>query len=138
MRAYSLVDRGNQLAVQIVALAKYHAGLESGAIIGEGRNAVDPVAGRRRLQGHFGDDAVGSPGVVDVVDLRADVDDFLGEHGLTRADIDAWICHPGGPKVLAALQDALELGPDDLALTWDSLRSVGNLSSASVLFGWEA
>jgi alkylresorcinol/alkylpyrone synthase len=65
--------------------------------------------------------------------LRADVDAFLGEHALARADIASWVCHPGGPKVLAAMEAALEAPPDALALTWKSLREVGNLSSTSVL-----
>jgi alkylresorcinol/alkylpyrone synthase len=65
--------------------------------------------------------------------LRPDVDSFLGDHGLSRADISTWICHPGGPKVLTAMQEALELPEDALDLTWRSLREVGNLSSTSVL-----
>ena len=36
--------------------------------------------------------------------LRDDVDEFLADHGLTRADIGWWVCHPGGPKVIEALQ----------------------------------
>jgi alkylresorcinol/alkylpyrone synthase len=65
--------------------------------------------------------------------LREDVDGFLADHGLTREDVGWWVCHPGGPKVIEALQTALEVSPDALALTWDSLARVGNLSSASVL-----
>lgn len=65
--------------------------------------------------------------------LRRDVDAFLAEHGLTRADIASWVCHPGGPKVLEAMQEALELPEGALDVTWDSLRRVGNLSSTSVL-----
>lgn len=65
--------------------------------------------------------------------LRGDVDGFLAEHGLTRADIGWWVCHPGGPKVIEALQSALEVPREALQLTWDSLARVGNLSSASVL-----
>jgi alkylresorcinol/alkylpyrone synthase len=65
--------------------------------------------------------------------LRADVDAFLAEQGLTRADIASWVCHPGGPKVLEAMEESLELPPDALAVTWKSLREVGNLSSTSVL-----
>jgi alkylresorcinol/alkylpyrone synthase len=67
-----------------------------------------------------------------------DVDRFLADHGRTRADIAAWVAHPGGPKVLAAVRDALELEDSDLALAWESLANVGNLSSASVLFILEA
>jgi alkylresorcinol/alkylpyrone synthase len=62
-----------------------------------------------------------------------DVDAFLGAHGLCRGDVACWISHPGGPKVLEALQAALELPDGALAGSWRSLAEVGNLSSASVL-----
>lgn len=65
--------------------------------------------------------------------LRPDVDAFLAEHGLTCAEIASWVCHPGGPKVLEAMQDSLGLTNGALDLTWRSLREVGNLSSTSVL-----
>ncbi len=65
--------------------------------------------------------------------LAGDVDSFLGANKLTRGDIDTWICHPGGPKVLSAMQETLELPDDALAVTWDSMRQRGNLSSTSVM-----
>ncbi len=65
--------------------------------------------------------------------LREDVDGFLAEHGLTRKDISSWIIHTGGPKVLEAVQATLELPDGALDLSWECLRRVGNLSSASVL-----
>jgi alkylresorcinol/alkylpyrone synthase len=65
--------------------------------------------------------------------LAHDVDAFLAMHGLTRADIGSYVCHPGGPHVLLAVQQSLGLSDDALAVTWESLRRVGNLSSASVL-----
>jgi len=65
--------------------------------------------------------------------LRPDVDAFLTDQGLTRADIASWVCHPGGPKVLEAMQESLELPEGALDVTWRSLREVGNLSSTSVL-----
>lgn len=74
--------------------------------------------------------------VPEVVEARvgADVDAFLGAHGLGRADVRHWIAHTGGPKVLEALQKGLALPEAALARSWASLREVGNLSSASVLF----
>lgn len=66
--------------------------------------------------------------------LRADVDPFLAEHGLRREDIAAWIAHPGGPKVIDAVAEALEIPAADAEIARRSLREVGNLSSASVLF----
>ena len=65
--------------------------------------------------------------------VRHDVDTFLSSHGLSRDDISVWVAHPGGPKVLQAFQQALELSDDDLALAWKTLHEVGNLSSTSVL-----
>jgi alkylresorcinol/alkylpyrone synthase len=66
--------------------------------------------------------------------VRADVDGFLTDHGLDRARVQHWIAHTGGPKVLRALEIALDLPPAALARSWRSLAQVGNLSSASVLF----
>jgi alkylresorcinol/alkylpyrone synthase len=65
--------------------------------------------------------------------IRHDVERFLSEQGIGREQITRYVCHPGGPKVLEAFQKALELRPEALALTWDTLQRIGNLSSASVL-----
>jgi alkylresorcinol/alkylpyrone synthase len=62
-----------------------------------------------------------------------DVRLFLHDHGLAPADIEWHVAHPGGPKVLEALQDALGVEREALQVTWDSLARIGNLSSASVL-----
>jgi alkylresorcinol/alkylpyrone synthase len=69
--------------------------------------------------------------------LGTDVDEFLADVGLTRADVEWWVCHPGGPKVLEAIEDALDLPRSAVQLTWDSLARIGNLSSASVLHVFE-
>lgn len=76
-----------------------------------------------------------SPDVPTVVreNLGRDVDAFLATHGLTRADIGSWIMHTGGPKVLEATADSLGLDRAALEVSWEALRRVGNLSSASVL-----
>jgi alkylresorcinol/alkylpyrone synthase len=52
---------------------------------------------------------------------------------LARGDVGSWVCHPGGPKVLEAMEESLELPEGALDVTWRSLREVGNLSSTSVL-----
>ena len=76
-----------------------------------------------------------SPDVPTVVraNLGRDVDVFLAQHGMTRDQVHSWIMHPGGPKVLEAVADALDLHNGELELSWEALRRVGNLSSASVL-----
>ena len=77
-----------------------------------------------------------SPQVPQLVRERArgDVDAFLAANGLSREEVRHWICHSGGPRVLEAFEEALELPREALRRTWDSLQEVGNLSSASVLF----
>jgi alkylresorcinol/alkylpyrone synthase len=65
--------------------------------------------------------------------LADDVEQLLSLHELKTTDVARWICHPGGPKVIDAIQAALDLDQDDLAMTWQSLNRIGNLSSASVL-----
>ena len=76
-----------------------------------------------------------SPDVPKVIreNLGGDVDTFLAEAGIKRSNIASWIIHTGGPKVLEAVEDSLDLAPDALKLSWECLKQVGNLSSASVL-----
>jgi len=65
--------------------------------------------------------------------LGHDLDAFLSDHGYERKDISSWVLHTGGPKVLEATAAALDLHNGQLSASWDCLRKVGNLSSASVL-----
>lgn len=76
-----------------------------------------------------------SPEVPDMVlkHLGEDVDAFLAEQGFKRSDIQSWIMHTGGPKVLEATETALGLTSKDLEASWNCLRKVGNISSTSVL-----
>jgi len=72
------------------------------------------------------------PELVDTY-LGEDVRQLLSAHELKIEDVSRWISHPGGPKVLEAVQSTLGLDADALALTWQSLNRVGNMSSVSVL-----
>ena len=65
--------------------------------------------------------------------LRPHVDAFLAEHGLGISDVGRWLCHPGGPRVVDAIEEGLGLEQGRLDDTRDLLRRVGNVSSASVL-----
>jgi alkylresorcinol/alkylpyrone synthase len=73
--------------------------------------------------------------VSDTIDanIAADVDGLLADHAVGRADVSAWVAHPGGPRVLEAFERGLALTRGDLAASWKSLDAVGNLSSSSVL-----
>jgi alkylresorcinol/alkylpyrone synthase len=65
--------------------------------------------------------------------LGRDVDAFLADNGHKRSELKSFVLHTGGPKVLDASADALGLHNGQLDASWDCLRKVGNLSSASVL-----
>lgn len=66
------------------------------------------------------------------------LDTVLGDAGLTRADIAAWIMHAGGRDVLIALQNRLNITAEDLRYSADMLRLYGNMSSAFVYFVLQA
>jgi alkylresorcinol/alkylpyrone synthase len=85
--------------------------------------------------GSDGIQPVMSPELTNVIDryLADDVSKFLTTHELTKADIGAWVTHPGGPKVINTIAKTLELPPEAHELTWRSLGEIANLSSASVL-----
>ncbi|MEM1041940.1 MAG: 3-oxoacyl-[acyl-carrier-protein] synthase III C-terminal domain-containing protein [Bacteroidota bacterium] len=65
--------------------------------------------------------------------LSDEIARFLGDHGLAVGDVGRWLCHPGGPKVIEALEDGLGLNGTTLERSRDVLREVGNVSSVSAL-----
>jgi alkylresorcinol/alkylpyrone synthase len=65
--------------------------------------------------------------------LRPVVESFLAERQLSLGDISHWIVHPGGPKVIQAMTEGLDLPVAALQLSRESLAQIGNVSSASVL-----
>ncbi|SDH00672.1 isopalmitoylresorcinol synthase [Leifsonia sp. 98AMF] len=76
-----------------------------------------------------------SAGVPEVIErnFAGDARGILAAHDLEVSDVGAWAAHPGGPKVLEAFSQALDLPDGALDASWRSLANVGNLSSAAVL-----
>jgi alkylresorcinol/alkylpyrone synthase len=126
-------------AVALVAAGAWAAG---------GQRATGPqvIASRSEVYPDSGDTLgwrLGSDGfrivltaeLADVVERRlADsVTSFLAAHGLTADDIKNWVCHPGGPRVIDAVQKSLELPDSAVEASRRSLAEAGNMSSASVL-----
>ena len=66
--------------------------------------------------------------------MRDATDDFLDSVGLCLADIDDLVCHPGGAKVLDALEGAFDLPNGKLAVSREILHKYGNMSAATVMF----
>jgi alkylresorcinol/alkylpyrone synthase len=60
--------------------------------------------------------------------------EFLSRHRLALGDIDRFVCHPGGAKVVAALEGAFGLAPGSLIDAWGVLRDYGNMSATTVMF----
>jgi len=58
---------------------------------------------------------------------------FLSDHRLAPSQITHWVGHPGGPAVINAIEDGLNLARGTLDASRRTLARVGNLSSASVL-----
>jgi alkylresorcinol/alkylpyrone synthase len=66
--------------------------------------------------------------------LRGVIDAFLADAGMQRADIDVYLSHPGGTKVLDALESAFGLAPNTLVDSRAVLRDFGNMSAVTLLF----
>ncbi len=62
------------------------------------------------------------------------VDGFLARQGLGRKDLAGTLCHPGGAKVLDALEEVFGLAPGAMTHARTVLRDYGNMSGATVLF----
>jgi alkylresorcinol/alkylpyrone synthase len=62
------------------------------------------------------------------------VGQILAKLGLDRSQIDRFICHPGGAKVIAGLETSLKLQPGSLDHERSVLRDYGNMSAPTVLF----
>ncbi|MER5383141.1 3-oxoacyl-[acyl-carrier-protein] synthase III C-terminal domain-containing protein [Streptomyces sp. NPDC002688] len=124
-------------AAAVVACGARRTGEVDGPTIVDTRSRLYPDTGG--IMGwdikNSGFQVVLDPEIPDVVRryLADDVQGFLGDHGLKPKDVTAWVCHPGGPKVLEAVTESLELPDGALDVTWRHLADVGNLSSSSVL-----
>jgi predicted naringenin-chalcone synthase len=66
--------------------------------------------------------------------LRPWLAEWLGQHGLTVLGVASWAIHPGGPRILAAIEKALDLPRSATAVSRAVLAECGNMSSPTVLF----
>lgn len=66
--------------------------------------------------------------------LKPKLTKWLKQNGLNLAHINGWAVHPGGTRILDAVQESLDLGNTDLEFSRSILREHGNMSSATLLF----
>jgi predicted naringenin-chalcone synthase len=67
-------------------------------------------------------------------DFHSIADHALEEENIKRKDISHWCIHPGGKRILEAIQHSLQLDADELRSSYEVLKEFGNLSSATILF----
>lgn len=68
------------------------------------------------------------------VGLRKAIDPLLAKHDLATDKIARWIVHPGGPKIIQAVEDEFALPDAALQPSRDALAKIGNISSPTVLY----
>jgi alkylresorcinol/alkylpyrone synthase len=85
---------------------------------------------------HDGFGIVISPQIPTLVErkLAPALDGFLMKHGLSLADFDGFLIHPGGRKVLEMAQAVLGVSDRDVSHSWQVLRDYGNMSAGTALF----
>lgn len=146
------IQHGDDSTANLVASGLFGDGGAAVVMVGE----AHPAAGRRpgprvvdaatRLYpgtadqlgwrvGGSGFRIVLAPGLPAVIEqnLADDVRALLEPHDLKARDVGTWVVHAGGPRIVDAVRDALDLDDDAVAPTRDALARTGNLSSASVL-----
>ena len=66
--------------------------------------------------------------------VPAVADSFLADNGLHRADIDHWIVHPGGRRIISNVASALGLSDDDVECSWRTLADHGNVGTPAIMY----
>ncbi|QIL02008.1 type III polyketide synthase [Sphingomonas sinipercae] len=131
----------------VVATALFGDGAAAAVVSTEGQGLARIVGAGEKLwpdtQRIMGWD-VEDPGLAVVFDraippfiakeLAAAIDEILASMGRSRGDIDRLCSHPGGAKVIDAIESALELAEGALELEREVLRDFGNMSAPTVLF----
>lgn len=131
----------------IVATAIFGDGAAA-AVVGTGESGIATIAGAGEKMWPDTLNIMGwrveDPGLAVIFDraippfveaeLAGAVDGILADMGCRRGDIDRFCCHPGGVKVIDAIESALELSVGTLDLERDVLNDCGNMSAPTVLF----
>jgi predicted naringenin-chalcone synthase len=73
------------------------------------------------------------PGLI-AAHLKPWLESWLAESGLSPADVRSWAVHPGGPKIVSAVEESLGLSAEALAPSRAVFAEYGNMSSPTVLF----
>jgi predicted naringenin-chalcone synthase len=96
----------------------------------------DSIDAIRWRIGEHGFEMSVSPRVPELIveHLRPWMVQWLGDNSLTIDDIRSWVIHPGGPRIVSAVEESLQLRSDAAAISRQVLAQYGNMSSPTVLF----
>lgn len=135
--ANSLFSDGSAAVVFRQSLDSYSSERKQIRLTGSGSYLIPNTLDA--MQWHIGDNGFTMHLSSTVPDLvSASLSDWiitwLRENGLSIKDIGGWAIHPGGPRLLTAVQDALSLSDEQMAPSFAILREFGNMSSPTVLF----
>ena len=73
------------------------------------------------------------PGLIES-NLRPWMDSWLASHGLCIEQVGSWAIHPGGTRIISAVERSLTIDPATSAASREVLAAYGNMSSPTVLF----
>jgi alkylresorcinol/alkylpyrone synthase len=130
----------------IVATALFGDGAAAALLSTEGEGAALVAAGEHTWPGSLdvmgwevADDGLRATFSRDIPKLvnsklQDATSEFLARYGLAIDEIDRFICHPGGTKVIAALEEAFGLARGALVEARTVLRDYGNMSATTVMF----
>jgi alkylresorcinol/alkylpyrone synthase len=142
------LQRDDETMANFVATGLFGDGAAAVVLVGDNRSEPGPRIVDTRSSffpdtrdvigwniGSTGFEIVLTAGVAEVIERHfpVEVAAFLADHGLTIGDVEAWVAHPGGPRVLDAFASSLALPRGRFDTSWATLDRVGNLSSAAVL-----
>ena len=65
--------------------------------------------------------------------IKEPIENLLAEAEQQLSDVDYFICHAGGPKVMETFQEVFELSDNALDITMETFRNYGNQSAVSVI-----
>ncbi len=73
------------------------------------------------------------PGLI-AAHLKPWIESWISDNRMSLADVRSWAVHPGGPKIVSAVGEALGLSAEALAPSRGVFAEYGNMSSPTVLF----
>lgn len=126
-------------AAAVIGVGRGHAAAANGGwwIIAQASEVL-PDSDREMgwLIGDSGFEMTLSPRVPGLIagQLRPAVEEMLARAGIAAGDVATWAVHPGGPRILGGVEEALGLPTDTLAVSRGVLADHGNMSSATILF----